>query len=75
MWVPVIMHDEDPFDSPTHAEILIVVLQALQTRCDAGVLLGLGFLRTTKTRNERQGRASEYESMLSAIQNDRGFLT
>lgn len=28
----VVMHDKDPFDRAPHAEILIVVLQTLETR-------------------------------------------
>ena len=45
MWMSVIMHDEDTLDRSSHPKVFIVVLQALKSRCDGGVFLGLCLLR------------------------------
>lgn len=43
--MPVLVHYEDSFDRSPHAEILVVVLQALQSSCNRWILFGLRILR------------------------------
>lgn len=45
MRVSVVVYDEDALDGTSHAKVLIVVLQALETRGNGGVFLRLGFFR------------------------------
>lgn len=42
--VSVIMDDQDTFDSPTHAVVLVVVLKTLKTRRYTRIFLRLSFL-------------------------------
>jgi hypothetical protein len=53
MGVPMVVHDEDALDSPSHAKIFIVVLEALEARRDRGVLFWLGFFRAKCEVGER----------------------
>lgn len=40
----VFVDDEDAFYGPAHAEVLVVILETLETGSDGGVFLGLGLL-------------------------------
>jgi hypothetical protein len=44
VWVAVVMDDKDTFDCATHAIVLVIVLETLETGRDRGILLGLGLL-------------------------------
>jgi hypothetical protein len=50
MRMPMIVDNEDALNRPPHAPVLIVVLQALQTRRDRRVFLRLRLFRTNSRR-------------------------
>jgi len=71
--VTVIVYDEDPFNGPPHSKIFIVVLQALETSGDRGILLGLCFLGAG-ARNCRLRLTGGWPKCYLKVKLDNGYL-
>lgn len=50
MRVTMVVHDEDALDRPPHAEVLIVILEALETCGDGGIFFRLSFFRAVRNK-------------------------